>query len=96
MDAGDGDRLFAAVSDKLDTATRTVTIDLSKLDHVSLGAIRAVLRLGRSLKDSDRALDFSGGSGAVRHAFEQAGFHDFFQFTPPLHPHRGHHDDETP
>ena len=105
---GDGTRAIARPSGPLDAQTadafvaevaaagQSVTIDLTALDHVSLGAIRSFLRLGRTLKASGRTLDFANGSEPVRHAFEAAGFQHFFDFTPPLHPHRGHHDDDTP
>ena len=95
MEAADGVDFAAAVEQRLHAGTKSVTIDLAELDFINLGAIRAILRLARSLKGGERGLDFVHGSEAVRHAFEQAGLHDFFPFTPALHPHRGHHD-ETP
>ena len=96
MDADAGDRFAEAIAGRLAAGTGTVTVDLSALDRLSLGAVRSFLRLGRSLKAGGRSLDFANGSDPVRHAFEAAGFHDFFAFSPPLHLHRGHHDDETP
>ena len=95
MDAADGVDLAAAVHQRLSPDTTSVTIDLAELDFIDLGAIRAILQLARSLKGSERSLDFVHGGEAVRHALEQAGLHDFFPFTPALHPHRGHHD-QTP
>jgi anti-anti-sigma factor len=95
MDATDGVDLAAAVHQRLSAGTTSVTIDLADLDFIDLGAIRALLRLARLLKGGGRSLDFVHGGEAVRHALEQAGLHDFFPFTPALHPHRGHHD-QTP
>ena len=92
MDADAADAFVATVA----AANQSVTVDLAALEHLSLGAVRSFLRLGRSLQAGNRELDFLNGSEAIRHAFEAAGFHDFFAFSPPLHPHRGHHDDETP
>jgi anti-anti-sigma factor len=95
MDATDGIHFASAVHDRLHAGTKSVTINLDELDFVDLGGVRAILRLGRSLKGDHRDLDFVGGGHAVREALDQAGFHDFFPFTPPYHPTRGHHD-ETP
>ena len=92
MEAADGADLAAAVEQRLHAGTKSVTIDLAELDFINLGAIRAILRLARSLKGGERGLDFAHGGEAVRHALEQAGLHDFFPFSPALHPHRGHHD----
>lgn len=92
MEAADGIDFAAAVEQQLHPRTKSVTIDLAELDFVNLGAIRAILRLARSLKGGERDLEFVHGGEAVRHALEQAGLHDFFPFTPALHPHRGHHD----
>ena len=95
LDADGAGRFAAAVQDQLAAATKSVTIDLAGLDHISLGGVRAFLQLGRALRGADRNLEFIHGGHAVRHALEQAGFDDFFAFTPPIHSHRGHHD-ETP
>lgn len=95
MEAADGVNFAAAVEQRLHAGTTSVTIDLAELDFVNLGGIRAILRLARSLKGGHRDLDFVHGGETVRHALEQAGLHDFFPFTPALHPHRGHHD-QTP
>ena len=95
MEAADGAAFAASVEQGLRPETKAVTIDLDGIDFVGLGVIRSFLRLARTLKGSGRALDFARGGGAVRHALEQAGLHDLFPFTPPLHSHRGHHD-ETP
>ena len=93
MDADGGERFAAAVQDRLAPGTTSVTIDLAGLDQISLGGVRALLRLGRSLKAGQRELAFTRGEPAVRHAFEHAGFDDFFSVTPALHNHRGHHDE---
>ena len=95
MEAADGIHFAAAVEQRLDAGTTSVTIDLEALDFVDFGGVRAILRLARSLKGGHRNLDFVGGGHAVREALDQAGFHDFFPFTPPFHSTRGHHD-ETP
>ena len=89
MEAADGIDFASAVEERLQAATRSVTIDLEELDFVSLGAIRAMLRLARSLKGGQRNLEFLGGSDAVREALHQAGMNHFFPFTPPYHSHRG-------
>lgn len=89
MEAGDGSEFASAVEQRLQAGARSVTIDLAELDFVSLGAIRAMLRLARSLKGGHRDLDFVGGSDAVREALHQAGMNHFFEFTPPYHSHRG-------
>ena len=89
MDAADGGDFAAAVEAHLQPSTKSLGIDLEALDFVSLGGIRAILRLARSLKGSQRDLDFLGGSDAVREALHQAGMNSFFPFTPPYHPHRG-------
>ena len=95
MEAADGDDFASAAHQRLGTATKSVTIDLAELDFVSLGAIRAILRLARSLRAGQKTLDFERGGDAVRHALEQAGMADFFPFTPALHSHRGHHDETS-
>jgi len=92
MEAADGTAFAAAVEQRLQAGTKSVTIDLHGLDFINLGAIRAILRLARSLKGHGRSVDFERGGEVVRHALEQAGLHDFFPFIPALHPHRGHHD----
>ena len=92
MEAVDGTHFAAAVQQRLDARTKAVTVDLDDLAFVSLGGIRAILRLARSLRGGGRTLDFLAGGDSVRHALEQAGLHDLFAFTPALHPNRGHHD----
>jgi len=89
MDAADGSDFALAVEGQLQPATKSFSIDLAELEFVSLGGIRAILRLARSLKSSQRDLDFLGGSDAVREALHQAGMNSFFPFTPPYHAHRG-------
>jgi anti-anti-sigma factor len=89
MEAADGDDFAAAVEQRLQPQTKSVTIDLEALDFISLAGIRAVLRLARSLKDGQRGLDFLHGGDAVREALHQAGMNHFFPFTPPYHSHRG-------
>jgi anti-sigma B factor antagonist len=89
MDAADGSDFASAVEVRLQPATKAVSIDLDGLDFLSLGGIRAILRLARSLKGNQRDLDFLRGSDAVREALHQAGMNSFFPFTPPYHPHRG-------
>ena len=95
MEAVDGDEFAAAIDERLDPTVKGVTIDLAELEFVGLGAIRAMLRLARSLKCDGRDLDFLAGSAAVRHALEQAGMADFFPFTPAIHSHRGHHHEAS-
>ena len=89
MDAADGSDFASAVEGHLQPTTKSLSIDLDGLEFVSLGGIRAILRLARSLRGSHRDLDFLGGSDAVREALHQAGMNSFFPFTPPYHPHRG-------
>ena len=62
---------------------------LDRLDFISFGGIRAILRLARSLKDQGRSLEFADGTEAVRDALDQAGLDDFFPFTPPYISNRG-------
>ncbi|HET7709826.1 MAG TPA: STAS domain-containing protein [Sphingomicrobium sp.] len=92
LEAADADPFSSAILAKLQPGTKSVTIDLDELDGVSLGGIRAILRLARSLMGGQRSLDFVRGGQAVRHALEQAGLQELFSFTPALHPSRGHHD----
>jgi anti-sigma B factor antagonist len=89
MDAADGSDFASAVEARLQPATKSLSIDLDGLDFLSLGAIRAILRLARSLKGNQRGLEFLRGSDAVREALHQAGVNSFFPFTPPYHAHRG-------
>ncbi len=89
MEAADGDSFAAALEQRLQAGTKAVTIDLDQLDFVNFGGIRAVLRLARSLKHGERALDFTNGGEAVRDALDQAGLDDFFPFTPPFLSNRG-------
>jgi anti-anti-sigma regulatory factor len=95
MDADDGDAFAAAVAQKLTPASCAVSVDLSTLDTISLGGVRAILKLARSLKSADRNLDFLNGGDGVRHALEQAGMADFFAFTPAFHSNRGHHHEAS-
>jgi anti-anti-sigma regulatory factor len=91
MDAADGSDLAGAVTPRLTPAIRAVSIDLDGLEAISLGGVRAILKLARSLRGGDRGLDFLRGGATVRHALEQAGMADLFAFTPALHSNRGHH-----
>jgi anti-sigma B factor antagonist len=83
MEAADGSDFASAVQQRLHAGTRSVTIDLDELDFISLGGIRAILRLARSLRGGQRDLDFRRGSDAVREALHHAGLNNFFDFTPP-------------
>jgi anti-sigma B factor antagonist len=89
MEAADGSDFASAVEERLQAGTKSVTVDLEGLDFVSLGGVRAILRLARSLKGAQRSLDFVHGGEAVREALKQAGFDELFAFTPPFHSHRG-------
>ena len=89
MEAADGDGFATAVKQRLESTTKSVTIDLDQLDFVSFGGIRAILRLARSLKASAKNLDFVRGNEAVRETLDQAGLDDFFPFTPPYISKRG-------
>jgi anti-sigma B factor antagonist len=89
MEAADGSSFASAVEQRLQPGTKSVTIDLEQLDFVNFGGIRAILRLARSLKGSQRNLDFVRGGEAVREALDQAGLDDFFPFTPPYISNRG-------
>src|ERR1044072_8124800 len=83
MEAADGADFASAVQQRLHAGTESLTIDLEALDFIIFGGIRAMLRLARSLKDSERKLDFLRGNKVVRDALDQAGLDDFFPFTPP-------------
>lgn len=89
MDAADGMDFASAVQQRLHPGTKSVTIDLDRLDFVNFGGVRALLRLARSLVTDRRKLDFLGGNGAVREALDQAGLDDFFPFSPPFIANRG-------
>jgi anti-sigma B factor antagonist len=89
MEAADGIDFTSAVEQRLSPKTKSVTIDLEALDFMSLGGIRAILRLARSLKGGQRDLDFVAGNAGVREALDQAGLDDFFPFTPPYVSNRG-------
>ena len=89
MEAADGSDFASAVQQRLRAGTQAVTIDLDQLNVVNFGGIRAILRLARSLKDGDKALDFVRGNEGVRQALDQAGLDDFFPFTPPYESNRG-------
>jgi anti-anti-sigma factor len=91
MEAAEGSDFASAVQQRLHAQTKSVTIDLEDLDFISLGGIRAVLRLARSLKGDERSLDFLAGSDAVREALHHAGLNNFFAFTPPYIHNGGHH-----
>jgi anti-sigma B factor antagonist len=95
MEASDGGDFASAIEQRLHAGTKSVTIDLDQLDFVNFGGIRALLRLARSLKGSQRSLDFVRGGETVRDALDQAGLDDFFSFTPPYISNRGTKD-ETP
>ena len=89
MEAADGSDFASAVEQRLQPGTQGVTIDLEGLDFLSLGGVRAILRLARSLKGAQKSLEFVRGGEAVREALKQAGFDELFAFTPPFHSHRG-------
>lgn len=89
MEAADGVDFASAIERRLQSETQSVTIDLEALKFVNFGAIRALLRLARSLKAEGRKLEFLGGNLPVREALDQAGFDDFFPFTPPYVTNRG-------
>ena len=89
MDASDGDLMASEILGRLaDTATG-VTINLDGLDFINFGAVRALLRLARDLKDRRCQLAFTGGGEGVRYTLDQAGLDDFFPFTPPYVSNRG-------
>ena len=81
MDAADGSDFASAAEGHLQPATKTLAVDLSALEFISLGGVRAILRLARSLRVSQRDV--------VRESLHQAGMNAFFPFTPPYHTHRG-------
>ena len=89
MDAADGRDFASAAEGHLQPATKTLVVDLSALEFISLGGVRAILRLARSLRVSRRDLEFLHGSDVVRESLHQAGMNAFFPFTPPYHTHRG-------
>ena len=89
MEAADGNDLASAARHRLHAGTERLTIDLNEIQFINFGAIRALLRLARSLDGSRVELDFLNGSAAVRDALDQAGLDDFFPFTPPYEPKRG-------
>ena len=89
MEAADGSNFASALQERLHAGTKDVTIDLEELEFVNFGGIRAVLRLARSLKASQRNLNFTHGGKAVREALDQAGLDDFFSFIPPFVSTRG-------
>lgn len=89
MEAADSADFSMAIEQRLQPATKSLTIDLDQLDSVSFGGIRAMLRLARKLKDDRRDLDFLGGNSPVRDMLDQAGLDDFFPFTPPYVSNRG-------
>ena len=95
MEADDAVEFASAVEQRLRPGTTALAIDLDGLDFVSLGAIRSILRLARSLKGEARSFEFLNGAAGVRHALEQAGMADFFPFTPAIHSNRGHHHETT-
>ena len=89
MEAADGDDFAAAVEQRLSPRAKSVTIDLDQLEFVNFGGIRAILRLARTLKGNQQALEFVGGREEVRDSLDQAGLDDFFPFTPPYVSNRG-------
>jgi anti-anti-sigma factor len=89
MEAADGAGFASAVQERLQADTKSLTIDLEKLDFVNLGGVRALLRLARSLKADQKDLDFARGGHSVREALHHAGLNDLFPFSPPYHSHRG-------
>jgi anti-anti-sigma factor len=95
MEAADGADLASAVEQRLEPTVRSITIDLAGVEFLNFGAIRAILRLARSLTAGGRELDFLGGSHAVREVLDQAGLDDFFPFSPP-YIHTGGNRHETP
>jgi len=92
MEAADGERFSADARQLLQDKIKSVTIDLDRLDSVSFGGIRVILRFARTLKHEKRELDFFGGGEIVRDALDQAGLDDFFPFTPPYISNRGKAD----
>ena len=88
MEGADGTDLASAVQQRLHAGAKSLTIDLDQLEFINFGAIRAVLRLARSL-EGETTLDFVGGNRLVRDALDQAGLDDFFPFTPPYVSTRG-------
>ena len=93
LEAADGDAFVAAVEDRLQAGTRSVTIDLDRLEFINFGGVRAMLRLARSLRRGDRSLDFAHGGEAVREMLDQAGLDDIFPFTPPYSSNWGRRDE---
>ncbi len=89
MEASDGDDFASAVQQHLHAGTKAVTIDLDELEFLNFGAIRAILRLARSLMARRTELDFLRGNAVVREHLDQAGLDDFFPFTPPYRSTRG-------
>ena len=88
MEAADGTDLASAVQQRLRAGASSLTIDLDEVEFINFGAIRAILRLARSLV-GQADLDFVGGNRLVRDALDQAGLDDFFPFMPPYVSTRG-------
>ena len=89
MEASDGIDFASAVEQRLRPGTTFVTVDLDGVEFMNFGAIRAILRLARTLTARKTGLDFLNGNILVRDALDQAGLDDFFPFTPPYKSTRG-------
>ncbi len=95
MEAPDGSAFAAAVGERLQADTKSVTIDLAQLEFIAFGGLRALLRLGKSLKDRGTRFAIAHVAGPVREALEASGLDEIFPSTPPTSSSRGKRDEHS-
>lgn len=82
LDAAEGASFAAAVERRLQGGITSLVLDLEKLDFIAFGGIRAILRLGRTLKARNVGIAFVNATGEVFEALDASGLDEIFTFLP--------------
>lgn len=82
LDAAEGASFAAAVERHLQAGTGSLVLDLEKLDFIAFGGIRAILRLGRTLRARNVGIVFANATGEVFEALDASGLDEIFTFLP--------------
>jgi anti-anti-sigma factor len=82
LDAAGGVAFAATVEQHLHDGTRLLVIDFEQLDFLAFAGIRALLRVGRTLKARNTGIAFTNANGEVFEALDASGLDEIFAFLP--------------
>jgi anti-sigma B factor antagonist len=95
METAEASAFAAAVEQRLQAGTRRVTVDLEQVEHIGFSGLRALLRLGRSLKRRDTRIAIVHAAGPVREALEASGLDEIFPSEPASSASRGNRNEHS-